>query len=111
MTGVTSRQLGAFGEKVAVDFLERRGIQIVATNAFVNRDEIDIIYRGDEGLVAVEVKTVCDGRDPIDALTDLKMRRLRRAVAGYVRPIVAIEAIGVTIRDDIAEIRWLRGIV
>ena len=105
-----SNELGALGERVAAGFLERHGFPIVATNAFVGHDEIDIIYRGDEGLVAVEVKTVSDGSDPLDALTDAKMRRLQRAVAGYVSPIVAIEAIGITIWDGIAEIRWLRGI-
>ena len=105
-----SNELGALGERVAVGFLKRRGFSIVATNAFVDHDEIDIIYRGDEGLVAVEVKTVGDGSDPLDALTEAKMRRLRRAAAGYVSPIMAIEAIGITIKDDAAEIRWLRGI-
>ena len=110
MNRSTSNDVGAFGEKVAVGFLVRRGFRIVSTNTFVDRDEIDIIYRGDQGLVAVEVKTACGGRDPLEALTEVKTRRLRRAIAGYVSPIVAFEAIGITIRDDIAEIRWLRGI-
>lgn len=102
--------MGAFGEKVAAGFLERRGYQVVGTNVYVDRDEIDIIYRSDEGLVAVEVKTVGRGSDPFDALTEVKMRRLRRAVSGYGRAIVAIDAIGVVVRDDGAEVRWLRGI-
>jgi Holliday junction resolvase-like predicted endonuclease len=110
MGRVGANALGSFGEAVAASFLERRGFQVVATNAFVDRDEIDIIYRRDNGLVAVEVKTARGGRHPLDALTEVKMRRLRRAVAGYGRPIVAIEAIGITIKDDGAEIRWLRGI-
>lgn len=102
--------MGAIGEAVAVSFLARRGVHVVATNVFVDRDEIDIIYRGVEGLVAVEVKTTSSRYEPFDALTDLKMRRIRRAVLGYGRPIVAIDAIGVAIRDEGAEVRWLRRI-
>ena len=110
MVGSTSNKLGAFGESVAVAFLERRGVHIASTNVFVDRDEIDIIYRGDNGLIAVEVKTARDDGDPFDALTDMKMRRLRRAVSGYGGPIAAIDAIGITISSDGAQIRWLRGI-
>jgi Holliday junction resolvase-like predicted endonuclease len=95
---------------MAVAFLGRRGVRVVDTNVFVDRDEIDIIYRGNEGLAAVEVKTVTGGADPFEALTDEKMRRLRRAIAGYEEPIAALDAIGVAIGAVGAEIRWLRGI-
>ena len=106
----TSNELGSFGEAVAVSFLERHGVSVVATNVFVHRDEIDIIYRGSKGLVAIEVKTVTTGVEPFEALTDEKMRRLRRAIAGYGKPIVGLDAIGVTIGMSGTEIRWLRGI-
>jgi putative endonuclease len=105
-----SKELGFCGEKVAAAFLRRRGMRVVGMNVFVERHEIDIIYRGDDGLVAVEVKTTTGAGEPFDALTDQKMRRLQRAVAGYGQPIVALDAIGVVFRQSGAEIRWLRGI-
>ncbi len=98
------------GEKIATRFLEQHGLRVVGRNVFVDRDEIDIIYRGDSGLVAVEVKTVTGVVDPFDALDDEKMRRLRRAIAGYQRPIVGIDGIGVRFNREDVEIRWLRGI-
>ncbi|MCL1601999.1 MAG: YraN family protein [Actinomycetia bacterium] len=110
MVRVASRTLGFHGERLAVAFLRRRGVRVVDTNVFVDRDEIDIIYRGSRGLVAIEVKTVTAGVEPFEALTDEKMRRLRRAIAGYEKPIVALDAIGVTIGGSGTEIRWLRGI-
>jgi putative endonuclease len=110
MDRFTSEELGSFGESVAVGFLERRGYCIIGTNVLVDRDEIDIVYRSDAGQVAVEVKTVRGDGDPFDALTEVKMRRLRRAISGYGHPIVAIDAIGVAIREEGAEVRWLRGI-
>ncbi len=99
-----------FGEDVAVGFLERRGLRIVGKNVFVDRDEIDIVYQGEDGLVAVEVKTVEKGSDPFDAFTEEKMRRVRRAVSHYGHPIVAIDAIGVTLSRSGVEVRWLRRI-
>ena len=110
MSHFASNEVGSFGEAVAVSFLERHGVRVVATNVFVDRDEIDIIYRGPEGLVAVEVKTSAEGGEPFDALTESKMRKLRRAVSGYGEPIVAIDAVGVAITGEGTQVRWLRGI-
>ena len=110
MARVASKMLGLLGEEAAVAFLTRRRVHVVGSNVFVARDEIDIIYRSDDGLTAVEVKTVTGIADPFEAPTDEKIRRLRRAIAGYERPIVALDAIGVTIGRPGAEIRWLRAI-
>lgn len=106
----SSREIGLRGEGIAVRFLEQRGMRVVGKNVFVDRDEIDIIYQGEEGLVAVEVKTVEKGSDPFEALTDEKMRRVRRAASGYRYPIAAIDAIGVALSDRGVEVRWLRRI-
>jgi putative endonuclease len=110
MGRLTSNALGKLGEGIAVAFLERHGVRVVRRNVFVDRDEIDIIYLGDEGLVAVEVKTVSDGADPFNSLTDEKMKRLRRAVARYGEPVVSVDAIGVAVTSVGTEIRWLRRI-
>lgn len=98
------------GESIAVECLERRGYLIVDRNVFVDRDEIDVIYEGTEGLVAVEVKTTQRGADPFDAITDTKLHRIRRAVAGYGHPIASIDVIGVMLGREGVEVRWLRGI-
>lgn len=110
MARVRSRDLGVMGERVAALFLEQRGARVVGRNVFVDRDEIDIVYRRTDGLVAVEVKTATGLAEPFDALNNEKMHRIRRAIAGYGRPIVAIDAIGVGLNDERVEIRWLRGI-
>ena len=54
-------ELGPQGEKVAADYLKKKGYQIIETN-YANvlgrkLGEIDIIARKDETLVFVEVKT------------------------------------------------------
>ncbi len=109
--GVTgSRNVGDIGEDIAVEFLERRGYRIVDRNVFVDRDEIDVIYESNEGRAAVEVKTTQRGADPFDAITDTKLHRVRRAIAGYGHPILSIDVIGVALADKGVEVRWLRGL-
>ncbi len=110
MSGPTAIELGVLGEDLAVGFLERRGMRIVERNAFVDRDEIDIVYESGSRLVAVEVKTSSTGADPFDALDDAKMHRFLRAASGYRLPISDVDAISVMIGSRGIEIRWLRAV-
>lgn len=50
------KELGAFGEKKAADYLRRRGYRIVDTNYSCRFGEIDIIASRDGYVVFVEVK-------------------------------------------------------
>lgn len=54
---MNSRELGQFGEKQAVDFLERQNCQILERNFACKQGEIDIIAKDKEELVFLEVKT------------------------------------------------------
>ncbi len=51
------RELGAYGEKLATDFLKRRNCQILATNFRSGKNEIDIIIKTDREIAFIEVKT------------------------------------------------------
>ncbi|MDO5142655.1 MAG: YraN family protein [Eubacteriales bacterium] len=53
---------GAWGERVAQDYLRERGYTIVATNFRTRFGEIDMIAQQGEYLVFVEVKTRRDTR-------------------------------------------------
>ncbi len=57
------RRLGAFGEQVAGDFLERQGIRIVDRNVRVGRAELDLIALDGGGRFVVEVKCGTGGDD------------------------------------------------
>lgn len=60
MTQETSNykiRLGRYGEKLAADFLIRRGYKIIDKNFFTNYGEIDLIAQTGEELALVEVKT------------------------------------------------------
>jgi putative endonuclease len=51
------KEVGAIGEKLAADFLKKRGYKIIQRNFRCREGEIDIIAQKDECLVFVEVRT------------------------------------------------------
>ncbi len=51
------KEVGARGEKLAADFLKKRGYKILQRNYRCREGEIDIIVQKDECLVFVEVRT------------------------------------------------------
>ena len=51
------RQFGDFGEKIACDFLIKKGYKIIETNFSTKYGEVDMIVSKDGELFFVEVKT------------------------------------------------------
>lgn len=54
---MTTKEIGAFGEKTACEYLEKNGINILKQNFYARGGEIDIIAKDGETIVFVEVKT------------------------------------------------------
>ncbi|MBI3887924.1 YraN family protein [Candidatus Microgenomates bacterium] len=54
---ILNKQTGFFGEKLATEFLEKKGYEILKRNFSNKFGEIDIIARDKSVLVFVEVKT------------------------------------------------------
>jgi putative endonuclease len=73
-----AHSLGAISESIAVDYLVRRGFQILARNYRVNRKEVDIIAQRASVVAFVEVKAR-GGRGyghPCEAITWKKRREI-----------------------------------
>jgi putative endonuclease len=72
--------LGACGEQAAAEYLEARGLRILARNWRCSEGEIDIVAAERRVLVVCEVKTRSGVRygTPLEAITRAKQRRLRR---------------------------------
>ncbi len=51
-------EVGAYGEKIAANYLKKLGLQILELNYLKKWGEIDIVARGTDGVRFVEVKTV-----------------------------------------------------
>lgn len=72
------KELGAWGERLAADYIRRQGYLIRETNFRCPLGEIDIVAEKDEYLVFVEVRTK-RGRDfgsPEESVTNSKAEKL-----------------------------------
>jgi putative endonuclease len=105
MTRDPRHHLGALGEQLAAEHLERLGYRIVARNHRTRFGELDLVACDDDTLVFCEVKTRRGRGEPWDALHDGKRRQVRRMARAYLaeardRPRTArlrFDAIGVAI--------------
>jgi len=72
------KEVGALGEKLAVDFLKKRGYKIVQRNFRCREGEIDIIAKQGDCLVFVEVRTKKSSGFgiPEESITPFKSRKL-----------------------------------
>ncbi|HEX6789109.1 MAG TPA: YraN family protein [Gaiellaceae bacterium] len=68
-------------ERRAVRWYRLHGWRILATNVWAGGNEVDLIVRRGRELRFVEVKSKTGPRygDPVEAVTDEKQRRVRRA--------------------------------
>ncbi|MFT4299459.1 MAG: YraN family protein [Aeromicrobium sp.] len=117
MTYARNRALGAYGERLAADYLAATGMVILDRNWSCRFGEIDIVARDGSTLVVCEVKTrtsVRYGR-PFEAITTQKAIRLRRLATAWMEahavepPAVRIDVVGVVVpcrgRAEVAAIR------
>ncbi len=79
------QQLGRKGEKISVDYLKKKGYNIILCNYRCKIGEIDIIARDGKTLVFVEVKTRSSFTfgPPVTSITPRKQRQISRTAEHY----------------------------
>ncbi len=107
MTNTDSRaEIGAFGEQLAVDYLQGQGMRVLARNWRCRYGELDVIAADDATgtVVFVEVKTrTTDQFGPVQqAVTPAKVRRIRRLAGVWLSQQGAAWA---ALRIDVVAIR------
>lgn len=77
--------LGAYGESLAARHLVAQGMVVLDRNWRCDAGEIDLVLRDGDVLVVCEVKTRSSVRcgTPQEAVTDIKVARLRRLAARW----------------------------
>lgn len=82
-------EIGAKGEKLAAEYLVKKGFQIIHYNWRYRHKEVDIIARDKNELVIVEVKLRSTDYfgDPSEAVTLKKQRFLIEAAEAYLETI------------------------
>lgn len=111
--------VGRHGEEVVARALEEQGWEVLARNWRCSIGEIDIVARDGGDAVAVEVKTRRSDAfgSPLEAVTRVKLARLRRLAAAWLGAQernfdgVRIDVVGVTLpRAGAAVLTHLRGV-
>ncbi len=79
------KQIGAWGEDVAADWLLQRGYQISARNVRTPYGEIDIVAQLGDVTILVEVKTLTSSKNllPEDNITPRKREHMLNAAQHY----------------------------
>ena len=95
-------QLGNKGEQLAVDFLLKKGYEIIERNYRFEKAEVDIIAQYGDTLAIVEVKTrsTSDFGNPQDFVKPKQIKNLVKAVDEY----VTVNDLDVEVRFDIIAI-------
>src|SRR2546429_8723260 len=101
---------GRLGERVAKKHLRRLGLKFLTANFRSERGEIDLVFRDDDCLVFVEVKTRSseEWTRPAAAVDTRKKRLLSQTALDYLRLLKFPE---VKIRFDIVEVLLSDGAV
>ena len=79
------RDVGILGEKLARDFLEKRGYHIRENNYRCPEGEVDIVAKHEDSLVFIEVRTKksLEFGSPEESITLTKKERLRAIASHY----------------------------
>lgn len=79
--------LGGYGERLAARHLREQGMVLLDRNWSCDAGEIDLVLRDGDVLVICEVKTrsSVDFGGPLEAVNEVKLRRLRRLGARWLQ--------------------------
>jgi len=78
-------QNGNYGERLAAEFLERHGYEIIKRNYHYGHGEIDIIAKDGKTLVFIEVKyrKNLEFGPPENAISKAKQRQIKKIAEAY----------------------------
>jgi Holliday junction resolvase-like predicted endonuclease len=80
---------------------------VVDSNVQVDRGEIDILAEDRGQKVAIEVRTIRGGSDPIDAIDAAKRERVRRLA--HQTGATRIDFVGIRLESDAVVVHWVPG--
>ncbi|WP_308464972.1 YraN family protein [Rathayibacter soli] len=110
--------LGRRGEELAAEYLQAHGYRLIDRNWRCNQGELDLIVERDGETVFVEVKTrssLAYGH-PFEAITAVKVARLRRLAAAWCAESeqfvgrARVDAVAVIASGDDVTIEHLEGV-
>jgi putative endonuclease len=100
--------LGTKGEKIAADYLRKKGYRIISQNFQHRYTQIDLIAQKDDTFIFVEVKCRKNYKFglPVEALTQRKLFSLQKGVQYYLHinklysVVVRLDLVGIEMDSD-----------
>ena len=116
---MNTRRFGIIGEKIAQDFLRNKGYEIIETNFYTKRGEIDIIVEKDACIIFVEVKTRTNLKfgTPAMAVNSNKRKHIKSVAKTFLylnrlqEYDIRFDVIEVLIKDGKCEINHIEQII
>lgn len=83
---MNKRRFGIIGEKIAQDYLRNKEYEILETNYYTKKGEIDIIAKKNRGIIFVEVKTRTNLKfgTPAMSVNSVKKRHIKQVAKTYI---------------------------
>lgn len=114
---MNTRRFGIIGEKIAQDYLRNKEYEILETNFYTKRGEIDVIAQKDKCIIFVEVKTRTNLKfgTPAMAVNSIKKKHIKSVAKTflYLNRLhgyeVRFDVVEVFINDGKCEINHIEG--
>lgn len=105
---MNKRRFGLIGEKIAQGYLKDKGYEVINTNFYTKRGEIDIVAKKDNCIVFVEVKTRSNFEygTPATAVNSVKKRHIKSAAKIFLQLNKMYRC---DVRFDVIEVLFWRG--
>ena len=107
MTNNNKTEVGKLGEKLASEYLKRKGYKILEQNWRTRYAEIDLVARQKDVLVFVEVRTKVGDRfgTPEETLNWKKLQRVKRNAFSYAsrvkwNKLYRVDAVCIVLTED-----------
>ncbi|MFA7287956.1 MAG: YraN family protein [Melioribacteraceae bacterium] len=115
---INNKNFGSSGEKLAADYLQKKGYEIIKLNYRFHHGEIDIIAKVKNILVFVEVKTRLSDKygSPITAISKGKLNQIHKIAEAYIAvnkikdTDCRIDFIGISYKNGEPEIEQIENI-
>lgn len=116
---MNTRRVGSIGEKIAQKYLINKGYEILETNFYARRGEIDIIAKQNINIIFVEVKTRFNLKygTPAMAVDSVKKKHIKSAAKTYIylnklfKYNIRFDVVEVFINDGKCRINHIEGIM
>lgn len=116
---MNKRKFGIVGEKLAQGYLINKGYEVIETNFYTKRGEIDIVAKKDDCIIFVEVKTRTNFKfgTPAMAVNSTKKKHIKCVAKTFLHlnklysKEVRFDVIEVFINDGKCKINHIEGIM